>query len=192
MVEEGLFDKFPCDAVFAIHNKPGIPLGQWRRAPGRCWPPPTASTSHQGSGSHAAHPHLGIDPFVIGAQIVLALQTIAGRNVDPIESAVVSIGFMQGGTTYNVIPDGLQSAAPSAASGRRCGTCSSAASARSPAASPPPTAPGRARLSPPLSADHQPRRRGRLRRRRRGRDLRRGQVERSGPPSMGAEDFSSC
>ena len=108
MVEEGLFDKFPCDAVFAMHNKPGLPLGHMATRPG----PLLASSDSwdiriEGRGSHAAHPHLGIDPLVIGAQIVLALQTIVSREVDPIESAVVTVGFMKGGTTYNVIPDAL-------------------------------------------------------------------------------------
>jgi amidohydrolase len=58
-------------------------------------------------GTHAAHPHHGVDPFVVGAQIVLGLQTIASRNVDPIDSAVVSIGFMRSGSAYNIIPDEL-------------------------------------------------------------------------------------
>jgi len=61
----------------------------------------------KGRGTHAAHPHSGNDPFVIGSQIVLALQTIPARNVDPIDSAVISVGFMKGGSAYNVIPDEL-------------------------------------------------------------------------------------
>ncbi|HEV2303712.1 MAG TPA: M20 aminoacylase family protein [Stellaceae bacterium] len=106
MVEEGLFDKFPCDAVFAIHNKPGLPVGAIATRPG----PLLAAADRfdirvKGHGTHAAHPHFGVDPFVAGAEIVLALQTIASRNVDPLDSAVVSIGFMRGGTAYNVIPD---------------------------------------------------------------------------------------
>ncbi|HYM32464.1 MAG TPA: M20 aminoacylase family protein [Candidatus Cybelea sp.] len=106
MVEEGLFEKFPCDAVFAMHNKPGIPLGHMGVKPG----PILASSDSwdirvKGRGTHAAHPHLGVDPFVIASHIVLALQTIVGRNVDPTESAVVSVGFVKGGSTYNVIPD---------------------------------------------------------------------------------------
>jgi amidohydrolase len=108
MVEEGLFDRFPCDAVFALHNKPGLPLGRIATRPG----PMFASSDNwdirvEGRGGHAAHPHLGHDPFVIGAEIVLALQTIVSRNVDPADSAVVTVGFMKGGTTYNVIPDAL-------------------------------------------------------------------------------------
>jgi amidohydrolase len=108
MVEEGLFEKFPCDAVFALHNKPGIPVGEMAAKPGAL----LAASDRwdiriKGLGTHAAHPHLGIDPFVIGAQIVLALQTIGSRNVDPLDSAVVSVGFVRGGSAYNVIPDEL-------------------------------------------------------------------------------------
>src|SRR5262245_20121469 len=106
MVEEGLFERFPCDAVFALHNKPGLPLGQIATRPGPLYASSDNWDIHiQGRGGHAAHPHLGRDPFVIGAEIVLALQTIVSRNVDPVDPAVVTIGFMKGGTTYNVIPD---------------------------------------------------------------------------------------
>src|SRR5215510_270794 len=108
MVEEGLFDKFPCDAVFALHNRPGIEVGRIAVRPG----PLLAASDRwdiriKARGTHAAHPHLGIDPFVIGAQIVLALQTISSRNVDPLDAAVVSVGFIKGGAAYNVIPDDL-------------------------------------------------------------------------------------
>ncbi len=108
MVEQGLFEKFPCDAVFAMHNKPGIPIGHMATKPG----PLLAATDRfdihvKGRGVHAAYPHGGVDPFVAGAQIVTALQAIVSRNIDPIDSAVVTIGFMKGGTAYNVIPDEL-------------------------------------------------------------------------------------
>jgi amidohydrolase len=108
MVQEGLFEKFRCDAVFALHNKPGIAVGEIAAKAG-----PLLAASDRwdirinGHGTHAAHPHLGIDPFVVGAEIVLALQTIASRSIDPLESAVVSIGFIKGGSAYNAIPDGL-------------------------------------------------------------------------------------
>ena len=106
MIEDGLFEKFPCDAVFALHNRPGIPVGRMAARPG----PLLASSDRfdiriRGRGTHAAHPHTGVDPFVIAAQITLALQTIVSRNKDPIDTAVVSIGFMRGGSAYNVIPD---------------------------------------------------------------------------------------
>ena len=108
MVEEGLFDRFPCDAVFALHNKPGLPVGDIGVKAG----PLLAASDRwdirvEGHGTHAAHPHLGIDPFVVGAEIVLALQTIASRTLDPLDAAVVSVGFMRGGSAYNAIPDGL-------------------------------------------------------------------------------------
>jgi amidohydrolase len=108
MVEEGLFDQFPCDAVFALHNRPGIPVGHIAARPG-----PLLAASDRWDirvkvrGTHAAHPQLGVDPFVIGAEIVLALQTICSRNLDPLDTAVVSVGFVNGGSAYNVIPDGL-------------------------------------------------------------------------------------
>ena len=106
MVEEGLFDKFPCDAVFAIHNKPGLPIGTIAtRAGSLLAAADRFDIRIKGHGTHAAHPHSGIDPFIIGAETVLALQTIASRNADPLDSAVVSVGFMRGGTAYNVIPD---------------------------------------------------------------------------------------
>jgi hippurate hydrolase len=109
MVEQGLFEKFPCDAVFAMHNKPGIPVGNFATKAG----PMLAASDRfdirvRGHGTHAAYPHLGIDPFVASAQIVIALQGIVARNVDPIDSAVVTVGFMKGGSAYNVIPDEVQ------------------------------------------------------------------------------------
>jgi amidohydrolase len=108
MVEQGLFEKFPCDAVFALHNRPGVPVGDIAARPG-----PLLAASDRwdirvwGRGTHAAHPHLGVDPFVIGAEIVLALQTIGSRNLDPLDTAVVSVGFVNGGSAYNIIPDGM-------------------------------------------------------------------------------------
>ncbi len=105
MVEQGLFEKFPCDAVFAIHNKVGLGIGQIAT---RAGPLLAAADRYDirinGRGAHAAHPHMGTDPIVIASQIVLALQGIVSRNVDPIDSAVVTVGFMKGGSAYNVIP----------------------------------------------------------------------------------------
>lgn len=106
MVEQGLFDKFPCDAVFAMHNKPGIAVGAMATKAG----PLLAATDRydihvKGQGVHAAYPHLGVDPFVVSAQIVTALQSIVSRNLEPTDSAVVTVGFMRGGSAYNVIPD---------------------------------------------------------------------------------------
>ena len=106
MVEQGLFEKFPCDGVFAMHNKPGIPVGHMATNPGPLLAASDRFDIHvKGKGTHAAHPHGGNDPFIVAAQIVTALQTIPSRNVDPIESSVISVGFMKGGSAYNVIPD---------------------------------------------------------------------------------------
>jgi amidohydrolase len=108
MVQQGLFDKFPCDAVFAMHNKPGIPLGHMAVRAGPMLAASDRFDIHvKARGGHAAQPHHGIDPFVIGAQIVMGLQTIVSRNVNPVDAAVITIGFMKGGSAYNVIPDEL-------------------------------------------------------------------------------------
>jgi amidohydrolase len=106
MVEQGLFDKFPCESVYGMHNWPGMPVGQFGLRPG----PMMASfdifeIELTGRGSHAALPHTGIDPVVAASALVQALQTIASRNVDPIESAVVSVTQVHAGDTWNVIPD---------------------------------------------------------------------------------------
>jgi amidohydrolase len=105
MIDDGLFEKFPCDAVFAIHNKPGLPLGTIATRPG----PLLAAADRwdlriTGKGGHAAHPHLSNDPLVVAANLVLSLQTIVARNLDPFSSAVVTVGFVKGGSAYNVIP----------------------------------------------------------------------------------------
>ncbi len=105
MVEEGLFEKFPVEAVYGLHNMPGIPVGQVGMRVG----PAMASfdifeVTVDGVGAHAAMPHLGVDAVVITAQIVTALQTIASRRVDPLESLVVSVTQFHAGDTWNVLP----------------------------------------------------------------------------------------
>ena len=105
MIDDGLFEKFPCDAVFAIHNKPGLPLGTIATKPG----PLLAAADRwdlriSGKGGHAAHPHLAKDPLIVAANLVLALQTIVSRNMDPFAASVVTVGFVKGGSAYNVIP----------------------------------------------------------------------------------------
>ena len=105
MIDDGLFEKFPCDAVFAIHNKPGLPLGTIATRPG----PLLAAADRwdlriTGKGGHAAHPHLSNDPLVVAANLMLSLQTIVARNLDPFSNAVVTVGFVKGGSAYNVIP----------------------------------------------------------------------------------------
>ena len=106
MVEQGLFDKFPCDSVYGMHNWPGMPVGQFGVRAG----PMMASfdifeIELTGRGSHAALPHTGVDPIVAASALVQALQTIASRNVDPIEPAVVTVTQMHAGDTWNVIPE---------------------------------------------------------------------------------------
>jgi len=106
MVEEGLFEKFPVEAVYGMHNWPGMPVGKFALRPG----PMMASfdifeITVKGKGAHAALPHLGVDPVVTAAQIAMGLQTIASRNTHPLDSAVVSVTQIHGGDTWNVIPD---------------------------------------------------------------------------------------
>ena len=105
MVEEGLFDRFPCDAIYAMHNMPGFPAGKFGFREGQF----TASSDSVmitvvGRGGHGSTPHLTADPIVAAAHIVVALQTIVSRNVDPRDMAVVSVGAIQGGDAPNVIP----------------------------------------------------------------------------------------
>src|SRR5262249_42040350 len=108
MVEEGLFERFPADQVYAVHNWPGLPPGQMAVRPG----PVMAATDEivvtvHGKGGHAAMPHLTVDPVVATAQMISALQTIASRNVSPLDSIVVTIASMETSQTnvFNVIPD---------------------------------------------------------------------------------------
>ena len=105
MVEEGLFDKFPVEAVYGMHNWPGQPVGTFAVKEG----PMMAAfdlfeLTVPGRGTHGAMPHLGIDPVVVGAEIVGALQTIASRATDPQDAVVVSVTKFHGGDTWNVIP----------------------------------------------------------------------------------------
>jgi hippurate hydrolase len=105
MVEEGLFERFPAEQVFGMHNWPRMPVGQFAMRPG----PVMAAADRiairlTGRGGHGAMPHHACDPVVAGAQIVSALQTIVARNADPIDRAVVSITQFHAGDTDNVIP----------------------------------------------------------------------------------------
>lgn len=109
MLDEGLLERFPCDAIFALHNYPGIPAGHFRFRAG----PFMASSDRvlirfSGKGGHGALPHMALDPMLPAAATVLALQTIVGRNVDPIDAAVISVGRITAGDTYNVIPDSAE------------------------------------------------------------------------------------
>jgi hippurate hydrolase len=106
MVEDGLFERFPAETVYGMHNMPGLATG---RVGLRAGPAMAAFDIFEitvtGDGTHAAMPHLGNDPVVIAAQIVGALQTIVSRRADPIDSAVVSVTQFHAGDTWNVIPE---------------------------------------------------------------------------------------
>lgn len=107
MLDDGLFDKFPCDAIYALHNWPALPAGVIGINPG----PMMAASDRfeikiEGRGGHGAHPYQTIDPIIVAAQIITALQTIVSRNVHPVESAVISLGHIQAGNAAapSVIP----------------------------------------------------------------------------------------
>lgn len=107
MIEDGLFELFPVDEVYGMHNMPGIEVGSFAVSSG----PMMAARDNfeirvQGRGSHAAMPHQGVDPVVVGSNIVMALQTITSRNLNPQEALVISVTQFQAGTTaFNIIPD---------------------------------------------------------------------------------------
>ncbi len=106
MIEDGLFERFPLESIFGMHNWPGMPAGRFAVHAG----PAMASADRfdivvLGSGAHAAMPHLGNDPVVAAAALVQAMQTITSRTLDPLDAAVVSTTMFHAGEAYNVIPD---------------------------------------------------------------------------------------
>ncbi|HEX7865933.1 MAG TPA: M20 aminoacylase family protein [Variovorax sp.] len=108
MIADGLFERFPCDAVYALHNAPGVPVGTVLAVEG----PVTLSSdvadvTIKGVGGHGAMPHRARDPVAAAAAVVTALQTVVARNVAPDDTAVVSVGFIRGGATHNVIPQSV-------------------------------------------------------------------------------------
>ena len=106
MIEEGLFKRFPCDAVFAFHNMPGLATGQFAVRPGTIMAAVDMARAVISSpGGHGALPHETVDPIVAGAAVVTALQTIVSRNIDPAEAAVVTVGAFNAGTACNIIPE---------------------------------------------------------------------------------------
>ncbi|WP_345795997.1 M20 aminoacylase family protein [Castellaniella sp. MT123] len=106
MIEDGLFDQFPMDAVFGMHNWPGLPVGTFGLTPG-----PIMASSNRfeiiltGRGAHGAMPHLGVDPIIAAAQLTLAFQTILTRDQDPLDPGVISVTQIHAGSADNVIPD---------------------------------------------------------------------------------------
>jgi amidohydrolase len=106
MMDDGLFERFPMGAVFALHNWPALPAGQMGVRVG----PIMAAASRfevrvRGSGGHAAQPHTTIDPIPIACAIVEQLQTLVSRTIDPLDAAVVTVGRIESGTVENIIPD---------------------------------------------------------------------------------------
>ena len=106
MIADGLFERFPCDAIFGLHNHPGYPVGTFMFGSG-----PFMSASDRvfitvhGRGGHAARPHLTVDPILIAGSLVMALQSVVSRNIDPTQTAIVTIGSLNSGMASNVIPE---------------------------------------------------------------------------------------
>lgn len=109
MIEEGLFERFPCDAVFGMHNHPGQPTGRLMFRTGDFMAAgDRVFIKIVGTGGHAARPHQTRDPVVAAAHIVIALQTVVSRNIDPSQSSVVTVGRIAGGHANNVIPNEVE------------------------------------------------------------------------------------
>lgn len=106
MIADGLFERFPCDAIFGLHNHPGVPTGTFLFGAGPFMSASdTAKITIRGRGGHAARPHLAVDPVVIAGSLIMALQTVVSRNIDPTQTAIVTIGTVHAGTAANVIPE---------------------------------------------------------------------------------------
>ena len=106
MVNDGLFERFPCDTIFGMHNRPGLAVGKFQIRTG----PMMAGGAYfdvtvSGRGAHGARPEAGIDPVIIASHITTALQTVISRNVRPLDTAVLSVTQIHAGDAYNVIPE---------------------------------------------------------------------------------------
>jgi len=106
MIDDGLFDQFPAEAVYGLHNIPGIPVGKIAAEPG----PMMASADFffidiTGVGAHGAYPHNGVDPILVASEIVMGLQRIVSRSTDPMQQSVLSVTQFNSGFTTNVIPE---------------------------------------------------------------------------------------
>jgi hippurate hydrolase len=106
MIEDGLFERFPCDAIFGLHNTPGVPAGTFGFGVGPFMSASdTAHITVHGRGGHAARPHQTVDPVLIAGSLVMALQSVVSRNIDPRQTAIVTVGALHAGSAANVIPD---------------------------------------------------------------------------------------
>ena len=114
MLADGLFERFPFDTIFALHNRPGMPIGEFSIAPGTA----TAAGAFfdivvTGKGAHCARPESSIDPVLAACQIGTAFQSIVSRDVPPADLAIVSVTHIHAGEAYNVIPQVARSASRS-------------------------------------------------------------------------------
>jgi amidohydrolase len=105
MLKDGLFERFPCNYVYGMHNRPGLPVGRFITGPGaRAAGGAFFDITITGKGAHGAHPQQGIDPVLVACHLGTALQSIVSRNVSAMDTAVLSITRIQSGDAYNVIP----------------------------------------------------------------------------------------
>ena len=109
MIADGLFERFPCESIFGMHNRPNLPIGKFAVRAG----PMMAGGAFfditvSGKGSHGARPESGVDPVLVASHIAISLQSIVSRNVRPLDAAVVSVTKIHGGDAYNVIPQTAQ------------------------------------------------------------------------------------
>ncbi|SIQ94205.1 hippurate hydrolase [Rhizobium sp. RU35A] len=106
MIADGLFQRFPCDAVFGLHNHPGLEEGRVMLRSGPIMAASdTARITITGKGGHASRPHLAVDPVYVACMLVVALQSVVSRSIDPTETAVVTVGAIHAGEAANVIPE---------------------------------------------------------------------------------------
>ncbi len=106
MMKDGLFERFPCDAIYGLHNTPGLAVGKFGFRSGAFMAAcDTVIITIHGKSGHAARPHLTVDPVVMAGSLIMALQTVVSRNIDPTQTAVVTIGVLRSGNVANVIPD---------------------------------------------------------------------------------------
>ncbi|APO72194.1 hippurate hydrolase protein (plasmid) [Rhizobium gallicum] len=106
MIADGLFERFPCDAIFGLHNHPGAQEGTWLLRSGPLMAAAdTVKITIKGKGGHASRPHLTVDPVVIACNLVVSLQSVVSRSIDPTQTAVVTVGSIHAGEASNVIPD---------------------------------------------------------------------------------------
>jgi hippurate hydrolase len=109
MLDEGFLELFPCEAMFGMHNMPGVPEGKFQAVPGFAMASgDTCIITVHGTGGHGAIPQRAVDPVVVGSSIVMALQTVVARNVPPLQAGIVTVGAFLAGDAPNVIPQSAE------------------------------------------------------------------------------------